>query len=220
MTSVRVPASRAAPRIGLTGGVGSGKSTVASVLHRHGAGIVDADSIAHELSGSGGAAIDLLREEFGDSAIGPDGALDRATMRALAFADLTVRRRLEAVLHPLIRAEAERRGHALTAAGAPYVVFVVPLLVESDHWRGELDRVLVVDCSEAVQLERVAARPGLDRKMAARIITAQTSRASRLAAADDVLFNEAPLPIIEARVAELHRAYHALAASSSTSETV
>jgi len=211
---------RAVFRIGLTGGVGSGKSTVASVLHRLGAGIVDADSLAHELTGSGGAAIDLLRAEFGDSAIGPDGALDRAAMRALAFADPAVRQRLEAVLHPLIRANAERRARALAERGAPYIVFVVPLLVESAHWHGQLERVLVVDCSEAVQLERVAARPGLDRTIAARIVAAQASRASRLAAADDVLFNEAPLPIIETRVAELHSSYLALAASSSTSEAV
>ncbi|MGH6624167.1 MAG: dephospho-CoA kinase, partial [Burkholderiaceae bacterium] len=143
MASIRVPASPAAAlRIGLTGGVGSGKSTVASLLHHLGAGIVDADSLAHELTASGGAAIDLLRAEFGESVIAPDGALDRATMRALAFADHAVRRRLEAVLHPLIRAKAEHRGRELAAKGVPYVVFVVPLLVEADQWQGQLDRIL------------------------------------------------------------------------------
>lgn len=204
----------AAFKLGVTGGVGSGKSTVAHLLQRHGAGIVDADALAHGLTARGGAAIEKIRAEFGAAAIAPEGALDRTKMRAWAFADRSVRHRLEAVLHPLIRSEAEQQAHALSAQGAPYIAFVIPLLIESGHWRGQLDRVLVVDCSETVQIERVASRPGLDRDTAARIIAAQASRAQRLAAADDVLFNEAPLPLIEARIAELHRSYLALASSS------
>lgn len=209
----------AAFRLGVTGGVGSGKSTVADHLHHCGAGIIDADALSHELTARGGAAVQPVLEEFGASVIGSDGALDRAAMRDLVFSDNSARHRLEAVLHPLIRSEAERRAREISERGAPYIAFVIPLLIESGHWRGQLDRVLVVDCSEAVQLERVAARPGLDRVTAARIMSAQAPRAQRLAAAHDILFNEAPLPHVKARVVDLHRMYLALAASSAR-ETV
>lgn len=197
--------------VGLTGGVGSGKSTVAAMLQQLGAGIVDADALAHELTRAGGAAIDALRNRFGAEAIAADGALDRAWMRARVFGDSATRRSLEAVLHPMIRGLAQERGSALAAAGRPYVVFVIPLLVESGDWLDRVNRVLLVDCSEATQIRRASDRPGLDEAAARSIITAQASRAERLAIADDVLFNEAPLADLEARVGRLHETYVRLA---------
>ena len=202
--------------VGLTGGVGSGKSTIGEMLSRLGAGIVDADAISHQLSQPGGAAIDALRTAFGEAAIAADGSLDRSWMRAHAFADPGARARLEAILHPLIRAASHRRAEELSAAGSPYVAFVIPLLVESGDARGRFDRILVVDCSEATQLARVCMRPGIDMDVARAILAAQATRARRLAAADDVLFNEAPLDQIEARVERLHRRYVELAHASSS----
>jgi dephospho-CoA kinase len=207
---------RAGFSVGLTGGVGSGKSTIGGMLSRRGAGIVDADAIAHELTQPGGAAIDALRAEFGAAAIARDGSLDRAWMRARAFADTGARARLEAILHPLIRAVSNHRAGELAAAGSPYVVFVIPLLVESGDARGRFDRILVVDCSEATQIARVCLRPGVDTNIAGAILAAQATRARRLEAADDVLFNEAPLDEIEARVGRLHQRYLEFAEASSS----
>lgn len=207
---------RACFSVGLTGGVGSGKSTIGRMLSRHGAGIVDADAIAHELTQRGGSAIDALRTAFGEAAIGADGSLDRSWMRARAFADSGARERLEAILHPLVRAMSNHRAEQLCAAGSPYVVFVIPLLVESGDARGRFDRTLVVDCSEATQLARVCMRPGIDRSVARAIVAAQATRTQRLEAADDVLFNEAPLDEIEVRVEKLHQRYLELANASSS----
>ena len=207
---------RATFSVGLTGGVGSGKSTIGGMLGRRGAAIVDADAIAHELTQAGGAAIDALRTAFGEAAIAADGSLDRSWMRARAFADPGARARLEAILHPLIRAASNRRAEELTAAGSPYAVFVIPLLVESGDARGRFDRILVVDCSEATQVARASQRPGIDAKVARAILAAQATRARRLEAADDVLFNEAPLDEIDARVDRLHQRYLQLAAASSS----
>jgi dephospho-CoA kinase len=193
--------------VGLTGGVGSGKSTIAGMLLRHGAGIVDADAIAHELTQPGGAAIGDIRRAFGEAAIAADGALDRTWMRARAFTDLAARKALERLLHPLIRAASNRRAEEQAAAGSPYIVFVIPLLVESGDARGRFDRILVVDCSEATQIARVCTRPGIDPRVARSILAAQATRPQRLAAADDVLFNEAPIDEISARVETLHRRY-------------
>ena len=201
--------------VGLTGGVGSGKSTIGGMLSRRGAGIVDADAIAHELTQPGGAAIDALRTAFGEAAIAGDGSLDRTWMRARAFADTSTRARLEAILHPLIRATSNRRAEELSTDGCPYVVFVIPLLVESGDTRGRFDRILVVDCSEATQIARVCLRPGIDTNVARAILAAQATRARRLEAADDVLFNEAPMEQIEARVDRLHQRYLELAKASS-----
>lgn len=206
---------RATFSVGLTGGVGSGKSTVGGMLGRRGAAIVDADAIAHELTQAGGVAINALRTAFGDAAIAADGSLDRSWMRARAFADPAARARLEAILHPLIRAASSRRAEELTAAGSPYAVFVIPLLVESGDARNRFDRILVVDCSEATQVARVSLRPGIDAKVARAILAAQATRAQRLEAADDVLFNEAPLDEIDARVETLHQRYLELARTSS-----
>lgn len=197
-------------RIGLTGGVGSGKSTVAQLLQTLGAGVIDADELVHELIAPGGAAIGALRQEFGAEAITPEGGLDRAWMRARAFADTGVRRRLEAILHPRVRATGESRAQTL-ASQAPYLVFMIPLLVESGDWSSRVQRVLVVDCSLETQLARVAERPGIDRATAEAIVRSQADRPVRLAAADDVLFNEAPLPEIRPRVALLHALYCGLA---------
>ena len=177
------------------------------MLLRHGAGVVDADAIAHELTRPDGAAIIGIRQTFGDEAIAANGALDRDWMRARVFTDTTARRTLEQVLHPLIRAASNRRAEEHAVAGSPYVVFVIPLLVESGDARGRFARVLVIDCSEATQMARVCARPGMDAGVARGILAAQATRAQRLAAADDVLYNEAPLPEISTRVAMLHERY-------------
>ena len=173
-------------RLGLTGGIGSGKSTVAARLAALGAEVVDADAISRALTAAGGAAIGPLREAFGPQAVDAHGALDRAQMRALAFADPDARRRLEALLHPLIGAECERQA---AAAGARPVVFDVPLLAESRHWRARVQRVLVVDCDEATQVERVMRRSGWDADAVRRVIAQQAPRARRRAVADAVIHN-------------------------------
>jgi dephospho-CoA kinase len=197
-------------RIGLTGGVGSGKSTIADRLRGLGAAIIDADAIVRQLTGPGGAAVDALRRQFGSDAIGDDGGLDRIRMRARAFEDANVRRRLEAIVHPMVRAESNRLAESATTSTA-YAVFVIPLLVESGDWHGRVHRILVVDCTETTQLERVADRPGLDESTARAIVAAQCSRSERLAAADDVIFNEAPLEVVGASVSCLHDCYLTLA---------
>jgi dephospho-CoA kinase len=200
-------------RVGLTGGVGSGKSTIAGMLKALGAGIVDADALVHELIAPGGAAIGDLCQEFGKNAITTEGGLDRAWMRARVFADPDMRRRLESILHPSVRAEAESRARVL-ANEAPYIVLVIPLLVESGDWTWRVRRVLVVDCSVGTQLDRIQARPGIDRPTAEAIVRAQADRPARLAAADDVLFNEAPLAELQPRVARLHELYCGFATRS------
>jgi len=174
-------------RIGLTGGIGSGKSAVATSFAQRGATVIDTDAIARSLTAAGGAAMPALRRTFGDKIATADGALDRGAMRDLAFSDAAARRQLEALLHPLISAEALRE-----AASAPshVVVFDVPLLTESRHWRERVDRVLVVDCSESTQVERVAQRPGWSRETAQRVIANQALRSARCAIADAVIFNE------------------------------
>ena len=192
--------------IGLTGGIGSGKSTVAAMLQQLGAGIVDADVLVHELIAPSGAAVEALKQSFGAEAIAADGGLDRVWMRARAFGDADVRRRLEAILHPQVRAAAEQRAIALSTL-VPYIVFVIPLLVESGDWRLQVQRILVVDCVEAAQISRVAARPGMDEATARAILQAQATRQSRLAIADDVLYNEVPRADVESRVVRLHWHY-------------
>ncbi|MCZ7561046.1 MAG: dephospho-CoA kinase [Burkholderiaceae bacterium] len=190
--------------IGLTGGIGSGKSTVADLFAARGAAVVDTDAIAHELTGPNGAAIAAIRAEFGDAVIGADGALDRDAMRERAFEDPAARRLLEAILHPMIRAESRRR---LETAEGPYALLVVPLLVESGDRAGGVDRILVVDCPVEVQVARVMRRSGLTRDRVATILAAQASRAQRLAAADDVIDNGGSPDALDAQVEALHRRY-------------
>lgn len=175
-------------RIGLTGGIGSGKSTVARLLAGHGALVVDTDDIARRLTQRGGAAMPALRTAFGDSVIRPDGGLDRQQMRQLAFADVLCRRRLEAILHPMISDETQRE--ALAGTAAPVVVFDVPLLVESGRWLDLVHRVLVVDCSEDTQIARVVRRSGWTVDAVRAVIEAQVSREQRLLKANDVLLND------------------------------
>jgi dephospho-CoA kinase len=173
--------------IGLTGGIGSGKSTVAAMLVAEGATLVDTDAIARTLTASGGAAMPPLIARFGTQIAGADGALDREAMRRLAFADAAAKRQLEAVLHPLIGDQAQREAHA---ACSDVVVFDVPLLTESAHWRARVDRVFVIDCSEATQIERVLRRAGWTRDVVERVVAQQASRAARRAIADAVIHND------------------------------
>ena len=198
-------------RIGLTGGVGSGKSTVAGMLQQFGAGVVDADALVQELIGPGGAAIAECRAAFGPEAIAADGGLDRAWMRARVFSDSAARHELETLLHPRVRAAAESRAAALAPA-VPYLVLMIPLLVESGEWASRVQRVLVVDCTESTQIERVCRRPGMNRATALGIRRAQATRSARLAAADDLLFNEVPLDDLQVRVERLHQRYISSAA--------
>ncbi len=186
-------------KIGLTGGIGSGKSTVAGILQDLGAVIVDADAISRSLTAVGGAALPALAAVFGASIIGTDGALDRARMRELAFKDPHSKQQLEAVLHPLIGAITHEQA---AAAGDKTVVFDVPLLTESSRWRARVDRILVVDCTEATQLQRVLQRSGWDEATARRVIAQQASRAQRRAIADAVIVNDGLA--LDALRAELH----------------
>jgi dephospho-CoA kinase len=174
--------------IGLTGGIGSGKSTVAMALVGCGAFLVDTDAIARALTAPGGAAIQALAATFGPDILAADGALDRERMRHIAFGDHAAKARLEAVLHPMIGAEAARQ--AAAAAPGQLVVFDVPLLAESRHWRARVARILVVDCDEATQRQRVLQRPGWSEEAASRVIAQQASRAQRRAIADAVIFNQ------------------------------
>ena len=206
--------------VGLTGGVGSGKSTIATMLSEHGAAIVDADTIAHQLTSAGGAAIGALRESFGAEVIAVDGSLDRPGMRARVFSDLAARTQLESLLHPMIRNAMRECAAELLERGSQYVVFVVPLLVETGGWHGSVDRVLLIDCSEATQIARVCARAGIDETMARKIVATQATRQQRLAAADDVLINEAPLDQVADRVERLHRVYLRSAAMKRSRETL
>ena len=180
-------ASNAALRIGLTGGIGSGKSTVAGLLGELGAAVVDTDLIARQITAPGGVAIEAIRAAFGADAIDAAGALDRTRMRAIAFADADAKRRLEAILHPLIGRETERQAAAADAAA---IVFDVPLLVESGRWPALVDRVWVVDCRETTQIERVTARPGWSADAVAAVIAQQATRAARRACADAVIYND------------------------------
>lgn len=195
--------------VALTGGIGSGKSTVAQAFEMLGVEVVDADALAHRLTAPRGAAIPAIRAEFGAEVIDADGALDRARMRRLAFADAESRKRLEAILHPMIRAETERLA---CTARSQYVILMIPLLVESGAPRDRCDRVLVVDCPEEEQIRRVTVRSGLPRAEVEAIIATQASRADRLAAADDVLDNSGDPALIGPQVEALHRRYLDLAA--------
>ena len=193
-----------APVVGLTGGIGSGKSAVADCFSRQGIVTVDTDVIAHELTGAQGAAMPAIVAAFGREVIVPDGGMNRPAMRQRVFADPAAKAQLEAILHPMIREESRRR---CQSASSPYVLLAVPLLVETGVLRQEMQRVLVVDCSEATQLVRVMARSGLSASEVEAILRTQASRAERLAIADDVLVNEGRLDALATQVQALHRRY-------------
>ena len=176
-------------RLGLTGGIGSGKTTVAGFFLAHGATLIDADAISRQATAAGGLAIPAIADSFGADYITPEGALDRVRMRQASFSDAQARSRLEAIIHPLVGQESARLEAESSASGARCIVFDIPLLVESRRWRQRVDQVLVVDCPQAVQIERVMARSALTRDEVDKIIASQAPRLERLRAADIVLFN-------------------------------
>lgn len=195
--------------VGLTGGIGSGKSTVADLFAAHGVPLVDTDRIAHRITAPHGMAMPQIAAEFGNVFVAVDGSLDRARMRALVFSDEGARKRLEAITHPLIRAETEREQRD---AQGPYVIVVVPLLVESGNWKTRVNRVLTVDCSVDTQISRVMLRNGFSREQVLAIIGRQATREARLAAADDVIDNDnVPLDALKAQVDAQHCVYLSLA---------
>ena len=197
--------------VGLTGGIGSGKTTVADLFAALGAAVIDTDQIAHQLTAQGGQAIDAIVAQFGADCLTPSGAMDRAKMRTRVFADPAARQRLEAILHPLIRQHT-----AAAAAQAPgdYLMVVVPLLVESGSWRHQVSRVLVIDCPENVQLARVMQRSALTEAQVRSIMATQATRTQRLAAADDVLLNDGSTADLTPLVGRLHAFYRGLAGAT------
>ena len=197
--------------VGLTGGIGSGKSAVADEFARLGATVVDTDAIARELTATGGAALPHIKSLFGDAFITARGAMDRDAMRKHVFSDPAAKQALERLLHPMIRAEADRR---IAAAQGPYVVYVVPLLIESGGSRDRVQRILVVDAPEALQVERVRARSGLSDKEIRSIIGQQAAPSARLAAADDVIENTGTLDALRKQVAALDARYRKMAVSA------
>ena len=197
--------------VGLTGGIGSGKSAAAEEFERLGATVIDTDAIAHELTEAGGAALPQIESQFGNGFITARGAMDRDAMRRRVFSDPAAKQALERLLHPMIRAEADRR---IAAAPGPYVVYVVPLLIETGGQRDRVHRVLVVDAPEALQVERVRARSGLSDKEIRSIIAQQAARAGRLAAADDVIDNAGTLDALRKQVAALDARYRKMAVAA------
>jgi dephospho-CoA kinase len=182
--------ARSSLRLGLTGGIGSGKSTVTQMLAARGAAVIDSDAIARSVTAANGSAMPAIAQEFGKEFVAPDGSLDRDRMRALVFSDPSAKLRLEAIVHPLVGIATQAQAQAAVQAGHTLLVFDVPLLVESPRWRKLVDKVLVVDCLESTQITRVMARSGLTREAVEKIIRAQATRVQRLAAADITLFNE------------------------------
>ena len=190
--------------IGLTGGIGCGKSQATGMFAELGADVVDTDAIAHELTAPGGLAMEAIATAFGNDYVRENGSLNRERMRELVFSDPTAKTRLEAIIHPIIRAESRRR---VAEGTAPYVVLVVPLLLETGAYRDMVSRVLVVDCDESKQIERTMARSGLNEDAVRRIMAAQLPRAQRLAHADDVLSNDADISSLRSQVEALHERY-------------
>ena len=199
-------------KIGLTGGIGSGKTSVADIFSELGVPVIDTDVIARQLTALDGAALPAIRAVWGESVIRPDGELDRGALRRRIFADPEERRRLESILHPLIRRQVVS---ALAELDAPYVVVVIPLLIETGSYRELIDRVLVVDCPESLQLERVKARSGLSAKEVSAIISAQADRASHIAAAADVIANDADSDSLRDQVLSLDAKYREIAGRTS-----
>ena len=177
-------------RIGLTGGIGSGKSTFGAMLVARGFALIDADAVSRELTGVGGLAIAKVREAFGDSSIALDGSMDRSQMRTLVFSQPEAKARLETILHPLIRASIAEKLTAIKDKGEPLAILDIPLLVESSQWQGQLDGIIVVDCSEGRQLSRVMARNGWTKTQTQAVMATQASRPERLAVANWVIDND------------------------------
>jgi dephospho-CoA kinase len=194
-------------RIALTGGIASGKSTVAGLFAARGIPILDADLMAREVVAPGTPLLERLFERFGPGIRAPDGALERAALRRMVFEDASLRRELEALLHPAIRARMEELA---ASSPGPYQLHVVPLLIETGA-RGRFDRVLLIDCPEALQWTRLRERDDLSETQARSMLAAQAGRAERLAAADDVIVNDGPLEALPGQVAALHARYLALA---------
>ncbi len=192
--------------VGLTGGIGSGKSVAAALFAARNVMVIDTDAIAHALTAAGGAAMPAICAEFGTGVTTPDGALDRAAMRAIVFADPSARKRLEAILHPMIRSESNCQLLA-SSTTSPYAILMVPLLVESGDYRKRVERIAVVDCAEATQIARVMNRNGLARNEIERILAAQATRDERLAAADDVINNDGALAELPPQIERLHLHY-------------
>jgi dephospho-CoA kinase len=193
------------PLIGLTGGIGSGKTAVSNLFAQLGAGIVDTDLIAHQITAPGGKAIPLIRDHFGAEFIDNGGALDRAKMRSLVFQNPEAKKALEEITHPLIRQETLRQAGQLADAGAPYLLLVVPLLIESGAWIDQIDYLVVVDCPEETQIQRVMHRSNLSRTEVEAILKAQASRQERLALANTVIDNQGKLSELKSAVQELHQ---------------
>ena len=197
--------------VGITGGIGSGKSAAAEEFARLGATVVDTDLIARELTETGGAALPHIKSLFGAAFITPQGAMDRDAMRKHVFSDPAAKQALEKLLHPMIRAEADRR---IAGSKGPYVIYVVPLLIESGGQRDRVQRILVVDAPESLRVERVRTRSGLSDKEIRSIIAQQAARQARLAAADDVIENSGSLDALRKQVAALDARYRKMASSA------
>ena len=177
-------------RLGLTGGIGSGKSTVAAILKTFGAFLIDADEISRATTASGGSAMPAIQATFGSTVVTPDNSLDREMMRALIYSDAGAKHKLEAIIHPLVGQTIEQQAELAQASGYHCTVFDIPLLVESTHWRANLDRILVVDCTVATQISRVSQRSGLRTEDIEKIIANQAAREQRCGAADFVIYND------------------------------
>ncbi len=194
-------------RLGLTGGIGSGKSTVAGMLAALGAVVIDADAISRSLTATHGAAIEAIKQQFGEAMISADGSLNRNRMRDLVFTDSDAKKRLESIIHPLIKLEMQRQDQAARASGATLIVYDIPLLVESQNWRAVLDQVLVIDCLEKTQIKRVMLRNTLKQVHVEKIIASQASRKMRNSAADILIFNDS-ITVEQLREQVTHIAQH------------
>lgn len=194
--------------VGLTGGIGSGKSTVAACFQAKGITVIDTDEIAHRITAAGGVAMPAIVAAFGDDVAEADGALNRQRMRELVFENPEQRKRLESILHPMIRDISE---HEVALASSPYVLLAIPLLIESDRPRDRVDCILVVDCPESIQIERVMKRSGLSRERVQSIMAAQASREQRLAHADAVIHNQGDLAALQTQIDRHHNDFLAAA---------
>jgi dephospho-CoA kinase len=196
-------------RLGLTGGIGSGKSTVAGMFAASGAAVIDADAISRSLTAPRGAAVETIKQQFGEAMIGTDGSLNRDSMRDLIFKDPEAKKRLEGIIHPLIKLEMQQQDQAAVDSEVNLIVYDIPLLVESLNWRTILDKVLVIDCLESTQISRVVQRNTLNQKDVEKIIASQASRKMRNSAADMIIFNDS-ITIDDLREKVRHVALHLL----------